>query len=347
MALRLLHLLPANRWKILAILFALLNLKSLPFAWHVRLLRGLYLHVRSSRLRLRTHPGPSTLFQPMITSTRASPLECDYNFHKSNSTYLSDLDVGRLHLLVSLMGHGIDITRQELAKEMPQEKGGFYMALGGVACNFRREIKPFEAFEIWTRVLAWDHKWVFVIGHFVKPGTVKPGRYIYQPWKKKTTMTTSTKRDDKAGAERMVDCNNGGKAGGPHPAILASAIAKYVFKKGRLTIPPERVLRASQLLPPKPADLETPPISETPVMDGSSIGGASIAAASAAEKLTPDNAGDILASALTPNVDASVWDWQRVEDERVKGMRIAELHKGLDALNELFAGEDAAVLGRY
>ena len=38
-------------------------------------------------------------------------------------------------------------------------------------------------------------------------------------------------------------------------AIIASALSKIVFKKGRLTIPPEVMLQASGLLPPRPAEL--------------------------------------------------------------------------------------------
>ncbi|KAL9634528.1 MAG: hypothetical protein Q9164_004035 [Protoblastenia rupestris] len=274
----------------------------------------------------------------MITASRSGPLECDYNLHKSNSTYFSDFDVGRLQLLVSLIGHGLNSTRNELAKEMPKEKAGFSIMLGGVACNFRREIKPFEGFEMWTRILAWDRKWLFVIGHFVRPGAVKPKRYIYQPWMK----TRDGKGDSNGSAGNGME----GKAGA-HPAIFASAIAKYCFKKGRLTIPVERVLQASQLLPTKPADHETPPVSETPVSEGTSLDGASGAINLIAERMTPDNAGEILAASLTPKDGEDVWGWSRVENERLRGMKIAGLYNGLDALNEEFIGEGVAVLGRY
>ena len=269
----------------------------------------------------------------MITSSRSGPLECDYNLHKSNSTYFSDFDVGRLQLLVALCGHGINVTRKELITEMPGEKkAGFVTALGGVAVNFRREIKPFEKFEVWTRVLAWDRKWIYLVGHFVKPGSVKVGGYTLQPWKRR-------KAHDKDG--------EGEANGAATPVIFASAIAKYVFKKGRLTIPPERVLRASQLLPPKPADHETPPVSSTPNLEGTSVDGANAVVASAVEKLNPDSAEEILAASMSPKDGGDVWDWQRVEEERLRGMKIAELYNGLDALNGRFTGEGEVVLGSY
>ena len=337
-------------WKFIALLFALINLKTLPLAWHVsvavnhslsdiltrsqiRLITGLLRQIRSSRLRLASKFGPSTLFQPVITSSRSPFLECDYNLHKSNSTYFSDFDVGRLELLVSLCGYGIDQTRKELAKE---SKDGFATMLGGVSCNFKREIKPFQAFEVWTRILCWNNKWIYVIGHFVKKGAVKPSSYTLQPWKK-----GNANKAEGTGAA----VNNDGAISGQHPAIFASAIAKYVFKKGRLTIPPERVLRASQLLPPKPADQETPPMTITPNPETNST---DASAASIVEGLTPENAGEIMAASLTAGFgESNEWTWERIENERKRGMRIAELYQGLEALGEEFTGKNMPVLGQY
>ena len=214
--------------------------------------------------------------------------------------------------------------------------------LGGVSCNFKREIKPFQGFEVWTRILCWNHKWIYVIGHFVKKGAVKPRAYTLQPWKKK-----KSKAEDKAEGTAAAVNNNGAKPG-PHPAIYASAIAKYVFKKGRRTIPPERILRASQLLPPKPADHETPPLTMTPNPENmNSLD--TTTTASIVEVFTPDKAGEIMAASLTAAcVDGSEeWTWERVEKERKRGMRIAELYEGLEALSEEFTGDDMAVLGEY
>lgn len=334
-------------WKFLAILFALLNLKNLPFAWHVRassqkcfpyelttlqirLLRGLFTHLRSSRVRLASRVGPAALFQPMITSSRSGFLECDYNLHKSNSTYFSDFDVGRLELMISLGTHGVEKTRKELAGD----KGSFSCRLGGVSINFKREIKPYEGFELWTRLLTWDDKWMYVIGHFVRKGVVKPKSYLLQPWKK----VKQTEENGRAVNESVE--NNG-----LHPHIFATGISKYVFKKGRLTIPPERVLRASGLLPSKPADHETPPMSTTPDPE---ITSNDAAITSAAASLTPDNAGEVMAASLTAqDPDSDDWTWERVERERQRGMKIAELYNGLDMLHEEFTGDMHPVLGRY
>ena len=306
----------------------LTSLALIAETYQIRLLKGLYTHLRSSRVRLASKAGPAALFQPMITSSRSGFLECDYNLHKSNSTYFSDFDVGRLELLVNLCSRGMAETSKELGKEGNRSLN---IVLAGVSCNFRREIKPFQGFEVWTRVLAWDQKWFYVIGHFVKKGAVKPKGYTLQPWRK----TEESKHGKKEEIENT----------GPHSAIFATAIAKYVLKNGRRTIPPERVLRASELLPPKPADHETPPTSVTPNLQGDSI---TASATSVGASLTPDNAGEILAASLTAD-DSNLeeWTWEQVEKERQRGMKIAELYNSLDALNEEFTGDGRPVLGRY
>ncbi|MCJ1378646.1 hypothetical protein MMC17_001745 [Xylographa soralifera] len=210
---------------LLAITFLLLNLKSLPFAWHVRIFSGFFQHGFVTRTP-RDKAG--LLFQPLITSTRSPALECDYNLHKSNSTYFSDLDISRAHLLACLMRLGITEAGRKFKS---QGHGPFGVILGGVACNFRREIKPYEAVDIYTRVLSWDRKWLYLVSYVVKKGT-KPKAYTLQPWKK--------------GSRKVMK-----------PVVCAASVAKYVFKQGRMTISPELVLQEAGLLPSKPADIKT------------------------------------------------------------------------------------------
>lgn len=214
-------------------------------------------------------------------------------------------------------------------------KDRFGIMLGGVNCNFRKEIKPYEGFEIWTRLLSWDQKWFYGICHFVKKGAVKPTGYMLQPWRK-------GKKDDKERSQKMA--NGDASKAAPHPAIFASGIAKYVFKKGRLTIPPERVFRAAGLLPPKPENQDSPPISMTPNTDATSVDAEVVGVA---ETLTPDNAGEIMAASLTAKDGDREWTWERVEEERLRGLKIAQMFNGLDILNEEFIYEGKPVLGRY
>lgn len=217
--------------------------------------------------------------------------------------------------------------------------GRLEVRLGGVSCQFRKEIKPYEKFEVWTRVLCWDQKWLYLICHFVKPGAVRPKSYMLQPWRKDRQQRKDHKVESNGNANENV-------APSPHSAIFATGIAKYVCKKGRLTIAPERILRASELLPPKPADYDTPPAISTPTPDSTSN---TAAVASTVDQITPANAEDVVVASLNAAVDTEnvEWTWEKVEAERKRGMKIAEMWGALDGLNGEFSGDGAVVLGRF
>ncbi|KAB8338795.1 hypothetical protein FH972_021740 [Carpinus fangiana] len=283
------------------LLAIILNGKNLPFIWHARFAR-----IMLYQLYLQPAPLPrDAIFRPIVTDGMYTPLpECDYNGHKSNSTYFSDLDMARTQLVAVLLRKGIRNAGQHHrrdgrrvdgydeknhplngADEQPV-KGAFMIALGAVSCHFKREIKPYERFEIWTRVLAWDRKWVYVISHMVKAGAVKPDGFDLQPWNSKRPRAAS-------GAEQVNGAATAAEVEQKaewKKAIFATSISKYVVKKGRLTIAPEVVLQNSDLLPPKPG---------TPEAEDSKL---------------PAN-----------------WTWEAVEAEKERGLRIAEHFDALDA----------------
>jgi hypothetical protein len=240
-----------------------LNVKSIPFAWHWRFFKGFMFQTY-----LRSTPLPrDALFRPLVTTSMFTPTnDTDFNGHKSNSTYFADLDVARTQHVACLLSHGIRKSharthpelqlKGDLAVEVDvaQEKSGpaqqkqskprpavFAIALGGVSCNFKREIKPYEPFDIWTRVLSWDHKWIYQVSHMVKAGTVPPDYYALQPWR-----TPLNKAQDPVAGDFSEEQKAQFKA-----AIFATSISKYVVKRGRQTVPPELVLNSSNLLPPK------------------------------------------------------------------------------------------------
>lgn len=253
-------------------------------------------------------------------------------------------------------------------------KGRFEIRLGGVSCLFRKEIKPYEKFEVWTRVLSWDQKWLYIICHFVKPGVVKPKRYTLQPWRKGKRQHQREEKDHETEGSSSRNGSGGDgnptttppSSSAPHPAIFAAGIAKYVFKKGRLTIPPERVIRASKLLPPKPPADDPDPDTPSPTLaatspptpsDSSSSNTAAAAAVSLVEQhITPGpNEDDVLVQSLQAAIakdgnedgDGGEWTWERVEAERKRGLGIAEMWASLEELSGEFGGDGSVVLGMY
>ena len=262
----------------------------------------------------------------MITSSRAPLAETDYNLHKSNSTYFSDLDVGRLHLLACIMRTGL---HKAYRRGGGAAGGRLAVVLGGVTCGFRREIRPYVGYEVWTRVLAWDGKWLYLVSHVVRKGAVEPRGYSVQTWRNRGSGGSAQR--DKEG----VDAQS---------AIYATSIAKYVFKSGRLTVPPERVLVDCELLPPKPEGWGSPPVSVTPAVESGSV---EISAAAVVQGVASLPEEEILDTPDNVPVQEESWTWERIEEERARGMKIAVHMAELDALQGEFTAGSRPALGRW
>jgi len=299
---------PGGVWRIAAILLALANLKNLPFVWHLRFIRAFFY-----QLYLQPTPiPPHALFQPIITSTRTTLLETDYNMHKSNSTYFSDMDISRTHLFTALIRNGIrKNSRLYGAKKnavagavgaTEGTRGKHMIALGGISCLFKKEILPYKKYEMWTRLLCWDRKWFYLVTHLVKPGVGQPESWTLQPWKK-------SKSNKDVDPEKLKG------------AVYATAIAKYVIKRGRITVPPEQALIDADMVPMKP---------EGWVYQGQ-----------APEEYEAN--GDVLPKA----VEAKDWNWDVIEAERLRGLKVAENFAAMDGMHDFFDGGKDGVLGEY
>jgi hypothetical protein len=216
-------------------------------------------------LQSRTWRSPqdasdTTIFQPLVMRTRSPLLETDLYLHKNNATYISDIDIARWHCIMALFlpairsgpNHNSSLSRASSgappATDEPTSKdpttlhriprGMLQVILGQVSCNFKREIKPYQPYEIWTRVLTWDDKWMYFVTHFVRADTVpKRGRGLQQPWKAGGKQWGAGERGDAAT----------GKSPRSEQALLASALSQCVFKDGRMTVRPEVVVREAGL----------------------------------------------------------------------------------------------------
>ncbi|PSN67877.1 hypothetical protein BS50DRAFT_587113 [Corynespora cassiicola Philippines] len=300
---------PGGVWRLIAILFALTNLKMLPFVWHLRFFRAFLYH-----LYLQPTPiPPRALFQPVITSTRTPILEMDYNLHKSNSTYFADMDISRTHLFTAIIRNGIKKNSRLYGKPKAAEalgategtRGKHMIALGGISCMFRREILPYKKYEMWSRLLCWDRKWLYLVTHLVKPGVGKPTSWALQPWRKAKTDGSDVD------PEKLKN------------AVYATAIARYVIKRGRITVPPEQALLDADMVPPKP---------EGWVYRGEANGDLN----GSAEFVIPEKVAE-----------SEEWNWDVIEKERLRGLTLAQKFADLDGLHEVFDGGKEGALGEY
>jgi hypothetical protein len=245
-------------------------------------------------------------------------MECDYNFHKSNSTYFSDLDITRSHLVCALVQPGIEKLQHNKREKLVLDKEGkpvlgkWSIMLGGVMCTFKREIGMYQGYEMWSRVLCWDRKWLYVVTHFVKKGAIRPKAYILTDGTWFGRGYKEIHRKENAEVDEK--------------AIFASAISKYVIKLGRLTVHPEVSLAASRLLPARPGGWAT--------MTGPS------------GESTPETL-NVEKEDTTEDENPADWDWERIDAQNKKGLKFVEHFGALDGLHEEFSGSQTPALGKY
>lgn len=226
--------------------------------------------------------------------------------------------------------NGGDLTG--LPEEAKTVKGTYIVALGGVGCVFRKEIPPLARFEVWTRLLAWDDKWIYIVSHIVKRGAKKPSSYLLQNWRNGGKNKTQGKKE---GEDKIK-------------SIYATSIAKYVVKKGRLTIAPEIVLRRSDLLPPRPANQPLPTAattssSDTPTSEGEKP------YMSSPENLVAHVMGQLRSENMFDKEEVAregEMTWKEVEAKRLRGLEVARHFDGLTALHQEWNADDD-VIGEY
>ncbi|MBR9729094.1 thioesterase family protein [Shewanella intestini] len=88
-------------------------------------------------------------------SYRALPLDCDINLHLTNSRYPAFLDLARTHMIAEM-----GFMKRFL-------KLGWAPIVNASEFTFIRDIKPFEKFEIETKIVGWDQKYFYIEHRFV------------------------------------------------------------------------------------------------------------------------------------------------------------------------------------
>ncbi|QYK01450.1 thioesterase family protein [Shewanella psychrotolerans] len=92
---------------------------------------------------------------------RALPLDCDINFHLTNSRYPAFMDLARTYMLAEM---GL-LKRFLKLKWMP--------IVNAAEFTYIRDIKPLHKFQIESKVVGWDEKYFYVEQRFVSDGTLR------------------------------------------------------------------------------------------------------------------------------------------------------------------------------
>jgi acyl-CoA thioesterase FadM len=103
-------------------------------------------------LRVLVHGALSSrigLLDTSVLSFLVWPNDLDINAHMNNGRYLTLMDLGRIDLSVR-NGCG----RVMLARR-------WRPMVGAATIRFRRSLTPFQTYDLHTRVIGWDDKWMY------------------------------------------------------------------------------------------------------------------------------------------------------------------------------------------
>ncbi len=102
--------------------------------------------------------APITPLNTCHSRLRIWPLDCDFNFHLTNSRYPAMLDLARTQYLIQ-----IDALKMLVG-------GGWKSVLSSQSISFIKEIKPFAKVDITTQILCWDRKYCYIEHQFLVAG---------------------------------------------------------------------------------------------------------------------------------------------------------------------------------
>ncbi|KAI9445859.1 hypothetical protein BJY52DRAFT_1127893 [Lactarius psammicola] len=244
--------------KSIALLLLILNVRSLPLVWHLKVfwpLTRLWWLARRARIRMPffssstskndAHKfrddlvpiGQNPLDRILVTKAWAGPDDCDYNWHLSNSSYPKLLDLARTNSVLYIFPSFV--------------LAGGGIALAGTHFQFLREIPMFARYEVRSQIVGWDHKWLYVVHRFVshhKPASRRSAPTVINDHTPKTDnsspSSTPTPSDSSTDLPALA-ARAAAAAREPEPdgaTLHCISVNVMVFKHGRITVPPALVL---------------------------------------------------------------------------------------------------------
>ncbi|KAG8693847.1 hypothetical protein FRC08_008853, partial [Ceratobasidium sp. 394] len=264
-----------------ALIIFLVNVRSWPGVWHARVFKSVFkirlsglLHKRGKEQEWWTSVSPvgrSVFPTPegsdkgalSVLKSWAAPDDCDWNGHLSNSCYAKNLDPARM---------------QACLDWFPAFFGdGGWVALGGAHYHYIREIPVNASYEIRLSIGGWEDKWIYLVAKFVTHPKQKsksgPSSHQTSTPSQPATSTTIpvittpstplvTEPSTPGEPSTITPMTNGSLDAArvdtklsPKPTLRTHdddgalihciAVSTYVFKHGRLTVPPKIALAMS------------------------------------------------------------------------------------------------------
>ncbi|ATC95420.1 hypothetical protein PTUN_a3027 [Pseudoalteromonas tunicata] len=122
------------------------------------------------------------IYQPLLDevsiSFTALPTDCDINFHLTNSRYLALMDIARTWMT----------ERFGLLSKMLKRR--WFPIVNATAITYIRDIKPWQKFEIKTRLVGWDHKYFYIEQRFESERGLHAIAYVRGVFKKRSGIVS-------------------------------------------------------------------------------------------------------------------------------------------------------------
>lgn len=109
------------------------------------------------RVRLRSR---LSIWDTSHVSFRVNPSDLDVQQHMNNGRYLTLMDLGRMDLMI----------RSRFWKRITAQ--GWYPVVAGQSITYRRSLQLWERFDLASRVIGYDDRWIYMEQVFRRDGTV-------------------------------------------------------------------------------------------------------------------------------------------------------------------------------
>ncbi|MEK2644440.1 acyl-CoA thioesterase [Bdellovibrio sp. BCCA] len=122
---------------------------------------------------------PVQIMEECATPFRVWPTDLDVLRHMNNGVYFSLQDLARTDYMI----------RAQAAKKIAEQ--GWYPVVASEMIRFRRSLKLFQKFELCTRLISWDDKYLYLEHKFISRGDVIAVGMIRARFLSKTGGTVS------------------------------------------------------------------------------------------------------------------------------------------------------------
>lgn len=116
---------------------------------------NLYIRLLLLFFKVKRNKQTQGVLETVNMDFRVWPWDCDINMHLTNSRYLAMMDIAR-----TWMTERVGLLSAVLKRR-------WFPIVNATAITYIRDIKPWQTFEIETRLVGWDHKYFYIEQKFV------------------------------------------------------------------------------------------------------------------------------------------------------------------------------------